>query len=137
MKSKSILQLILICIGSTWLLSCSDNENNNPDITGGVAESSLNIQLRQGGLPGNLRCMMYVFSKANVGDSYLLKDSIHLNENHARSMQYIATNWNDSYYRFLFVGLPSENAGITLYNHANADLTHQVDTWEKCQVNGS
>lgn len=135
MKNKSIQQLLLICIGSLYFLSCSDDVgDNNPDINGGLAESSLNISLKQGSLPANHRCVMYVFCKENVGDSYLLKDSIHLDETHRRTMPFVTSDWASPYYRFLFIALPSENAGITLSNHTNSELTREVDIWENVRV---
>ncbi len=135
MKNKSIQQLLLICIGSLFFLSCSeDMGDNNPVIGGGITESSLKINLKQGTLPTNLRCVMYIFSKEYVSDSYLLKDSIHLDETHSRTMPFIVNNWSSPYYRFLFIALPSENAGIALSNHTNSDLTREVDIWENVRV---
>jgi len=130
MRMNKIKQLVLIAAGVMYLLSCSnDMENGNPIIDVEGDEATLNIQLRQDELPDNLRCVMYIFSKENMSDSYLLKDSIHLDENHRRTLPFITNDWNDAYYRFLFIAMPAENAGITLSNHTNTDLIPEVDTW--------
>lgn len=135
MKINRMKQLMLIAAAALYLLSCTnDTDNGSPIINVDPEDTSLNINLRQGVLPDSVNCIMYVFSKANLGDNYLLKDSIHLDENHRRTLPYIASEWNDAYYRFLFIAISENNPGLTLTNHTNAVLTKDVDSWQDVRL---
>jgi len=137
MKNVKIKQLMFLCIGSLFILSCSDAEDVTPRTNGQPDGSALNITLTRGELPENMQCVMYVFSKAETSDHFLLQDSIHLNTDYRRVIPYIADDWNDGYYRFLFVALPSQNSGVVVTNHTNNELVRGTDTWQNVRITAS
>lgn len=135
MRNKTITQFMALFVGCIGFVACSDNmDNEYNDINGGTGELPINIRIANADLPENLHCTMYIFGKAGEASEYILKDSIHLNTENRRILPYSSTEWNEDNYRFLFIAMPNENAGLTLTNHNDADLERTVDTWENIRI---
>jgi len=134
MKNKFGIQCIALFIGCLGFVSCSDSSENG-NINGGSSELlPVNIRVATADLPEDLSCKMYIFSKSAGESVYMLKDSIHLDNEKRRILSYIAEDWNEDNYRFLFIALPAENGGLRLINNTGSELTRDIDTWDKIRI---
>lgn len=135
MRNKTITQFMALFVGCIGFIACSDNADNEYDnINGGIGKLPLNIRIANTDLPENLECTMYIFGKTGAASNYILKDSIHLNAENRRILPYAGTDWNEENYRFLFIAMPPENAGLTLTNHNDANLERAIDTWKNVRI---
>ncbi|GEM_PF-831580 len=136
MKDKIALQLIILFVTGLSLWSCSDETEKYP-VDNGNDDMLLNIQALNAQLPATSKCVVYIFSKTQASDPFKLKDSVHLSENGRRVLPYIANNWQDNSFRFLFISVPAENSGIELKNLSGNDLVKGTDTWDQIRITTS